>query len=496
MNILPYEPDSILRSFRRMAIAGFFTSRSPSIPCIMEHHDYAAVQLSFIKLMSFSQDPIIPSEPTPTPPSRGASAAARRRRANRREMFPADAEGQAALISSLSRRAYPSFELFVFSLVCGAILGLGFLLDSQAVLLLGILVTPLMTPWVGFLLALLTGSPRFLFETLMALVISALIVFLGGLLTGFAARLFLPITLTNVFIHARLWIPSLVVLAIGAITLVASFARSEDKPFLPSVIIAYAFYLPISAGGFGLGSGVEGIFPQGLLVFAVHFALASTLGLLVLFLLKLRPTTSGILFSTVFLLLFAVVMVALMGSGVPANAPAVSAATFTPTLTVQPTTAVPSTTPTLTPAPTSTPRPSKTPSPTPISQGTITVTLPAVSPTAGTITATPTATVNNTPTPTLTITSTAEVSITLGTVGANEGGGANLRQTPNGKYILTVDNGTVVEIYPDFRQVNGVTWLHVFVTRDGQRIEGWLLESVVTYATPEPNFEPSATATP
>ena len=83
----------------------------------------------------------------------------------------------------------------------------------------------------------------------------------------------------------------------------------------------------------------------------------------------------------------------------------------------------------------------------------------------------------------------------FGKVGADEGGGANLRQTPNGKYLMTVDNGTVVEIYPDFRQVNGITWIHVFVSRDGQRIEGWLLESVVDYATPEPNFEPSATPT-
>ena len=165
--------------------------------------------------MSFSDEPIIPTEPSP-PPVRDENAAAaarsRRRRANRREMFPADAEGQAAFISDLSRRAYPSFELFVFSLACGAIVGLGFLLDSQAVLLLGILVTPLMTPWVGFLLAIITGSPRFLFETLMALLISIVIVFLGGLLTGFAARLFLPITLSNVFIHARLWIPALIVL--------------------------------------------------------------------------------------------------------------------------------------------------------------------------------------------------------------------------------------------------------------------------------------------
>jgi hypothetical protein len=96
--------------------------------------------------MSFSDEPIIPTEPTPPPARDAAAMRSRRRRANRREMFPVDAEGQAALISELSRRAYPSFELFVFSLVCGAILGLGFLLDSQAVLLLGILITPLMTP--------------------------------------------------------------------------------------------------------------------------------------------------------------------------------------------------------------------------------------------------------------------------------------------------------------------------------------------------------------
>jgi hypothetical protein len=425
-------------------------------------------------------------------------------------MFPADAEGQAALISALSRRAYPSFELFVFSLVCGAILGLGFLLDSQAVLLLGILITPLMTPWVGFLLSILTGSPRFLFETLMALLVSAVIVFLGGLLTGFAARLFLPITLTNVFIHARLWIPELAVLAVGAVTLVASFARSEDKPFLPSVIIAYAFYLPINAGGFGLGSGVAGIWPQGILVFAVHFALASVLGLLTLFAIRLRPTTQGIFFSGIALLFFAGILVIFMGTGLPSASAAV-AATSTPiaTLTIQPS-PLPSQTPSLTATTTSSPRPSST--------STVSLTTSAT-PTSSTTTATATTTITSTatitataspsptpstPTATIPVTETLPVETvpaTLtsapqsisGTVGASEGGGANLRQTPNGKYLMTLDNGTLVEIYPDFKQVNGVAWLHVFVTRSGQRIEGWLLESVVSYATPAPNFEPSAT---
>ena len=91
------------------------------------------------------------------------------------------------------------------------------------------------------------------------------------------------------------------------------------------------------------------------------------------------------------------------------------------------------------------------------------------------------------PTATLTI----EVQPIPGTVSASEGGGANLRQTPNGKYLMTLDNGSIVQIYPDFKQVNGIAWIHVFVTRNGQRVEGWLLESVVEYATPEPNFGPS-----
>jgi hypothetical protein len=114
---------------------------------------------------------------------------------------------------------------------------------------------------------------------------------------------------------------------------------------------------------------------------------------------------------------------------------------------------------------------------------------------------TPTPTEEESPTPTATstlaltpiITLTVEVQTIPGTINAEEGGGANLRQTPNGKYLMTLDNGTVVEIFPDFRQINGVTWLHVYVTRNGQRIEGWVLESVVSYATPEPNFESTET---
>jgi Domain of unknown function (DUF389). len=413
--------------------------------------------------MSFSDEPIIPSDPTPPPAQdpRADAARARRRRVTRRDMIPKDADGQAALISSLSRRAYPSFELFVFSLACGAVLGLGFLLDSQAVLLLGVLATPLMIPWVGFLLAILTGSPRFLFETFMALLISGVLVFLGGLLMGLVIRFVPPYTLTNVYTHSRLWVPELVVLVIGAITLVASFVRSESKPFLPSVIIAYAFYLPINAGGFGLGSGLAGIWPQAILVFVAHFALVSVFGLLTLFILRLRPSAGGILFSGVALLLFAGILFILMQPGPQSTMDAGISSSPTTQLSALPslTPSLPTTTtnsPTLlstfTPAPTKVDltetvaaalsQAAKTPSPVPL---TLEFTLPA------------------TETPTVTLT--FEVTPIFGKISAEEGGGANLRQTPNGKYLMTLVNDTIVEVYPDFRLVNGVPWIRIKIGR-------------------------------
>jgi hypothetical protein len=434
--------------------------------------------------MSMNDEPILPPQPAkdelPAPlPS------PRRRRATRRSHIPTDPEGQAELIASLARRAYPSWELFVYSLVCGAIIGLGYLLDSQAALLFGILVAPLMTPWVGFLLALLTGSIRFMFETLMALFISIIFVFLGGLLTGFAALPFMPRTFDNVYLHSRLWIPELIVFAIGAITLVISFARSEERPFLPSVIVAYAFFLPISAAAFGLGSGIPNVWMQGLLVFAAHFALTGILGLVTLFILRLRPSTGGFILSGLTLLVFSGVFVFLAASGSPSRNEA-EIPQFTPTNQIQ---TVPSPSPSLTlppnPNPTLTKLPATrtptadqltpegiTPSPVPL---TLEITLP--------------------PTETPTITLTIQPTPTYGRVAASEGGGANLRDEPGGNYVMTLLNGTIVETYSEFQIVNGSTWVKVYALLNGQRIEGWLLESVIAYATPAPNFSPSTTPT-
>ena len=93
--------------------------------------------------MNFPDEPIQPPEPHP---ESHISARARRRRA-RRTFFPKNAEGRTAVIATLAKRAYPSYELFTYSILCGTVLGVGYIFDSYGVLVLGILLAPLMAPW-------------------------------------------------------------------------------------------------------------------------------------------------------------------------------------------------------------------------------------------------------------------------------------------------------------------------------------------------------------
>ncbi|HIE25342.1 MAG TPA: DUF389 domain-containing protein [Anaerolineales bacterium] len=186
---------------------------------------------------------------------------AQRRRALRRERrkaMPKGVEARSEYLQALIQRAYPSYEFFLFSAFCGAILGLGYLIDSQAFLIFGILMAPLMSPLVGIILATASGTVNYFFKAFLAFIIGSIFVFITGALAGFVARLWLPLTLTQAHIHSRLWWADLIVLALGAMLLSASFVRSEKKPFLPSVILAYELFLPLSSSAFGFASGVEG----------------------------------------------------------------------------------------------------------------------------------------------------------------------------------------------------------------------------------------------
>ncbi len=405
---------------------------------------------------SFPEEPILAEGFTPI----GDLAhlpRARRRRAQRM-LVPPGANERAALLDDLARRAFPSFEFFLLAFLCGVILGAAYLLNAPALLLLGILFAPLLTPWVGMTLAAVTGSWRFFFLTLGGLLVAEALVFLTGALAGLASRLWDNLPFYYARIHAQLWWPDLLVVALGAVLLVISFVRSEQKPNLAGVMLAYGLFLPISAAGIGLGIGKEigGVtpWPNGLLVFLVHLALATLVGGIVLVVLRFKPMkASGYLLPVLLGLLSLIALVVFTGlvtfirDGITAGrhmAP-------TPTTLILPS-ATPAVFQTATPLPTSAPSP----------------------------TFSPTDTLE--PTPSYAIITSPEL------------GGANIRTEPGGGTVLTtLINGSLVQVLSEIESVGTRTWVRV---RTLNNIEGWVLQTVLTATTLTPPPVPTTTFTP
>ncbi len=391
--------------------------------------------------MNLSQLEQTPDDPKNLPP-------ARRRRAARL-LAPLDADERADFLDHLAHRASPSFDFFLFSLLSGAVLSIGLLLDLPALLVLGAVLAPVMAPAVGVSFGTVVGSVRVFLRSLLGLVIGGALVVLAGALAGLVARPWLPLSLIEAHSHSQLIWTDFLVLAVGAILTAAGLTRPKTHPLLPSVALAYELYLPLAAAGFGLSSGVPHLWPDGLVVFAVHLAWGALLGALTLAILGFRPLTLfGYTLGGAVTLAGVILLIGISGAGAAFGAQIalptqVPSATPTITLTV---------TPTLTPVP-----PTITPTLTPTLTSTIT---PTITPTL-------------TPTPILAI------------IQAEDGLGALIRSEPGGQVIGSLVNNTLMQILPDSVETAAGIWVHV-IAPDGT--EGWMLQSLLLIATPAPNW--------
>jgi uncharacterized membrane protein len=376
---------------------------------------------------------------------------ARRRRSRQPIVSRPTEEEVPDRLESMASRAIPTFDFFVFALIAGSLMGIGYLLNAPAILLLAVVLAPFPAPWLGLSLAAATGESRFFGQTLGGFFTAILIVFITGLLSGLASRIFMPIVLDQAYLHARLWWPDLLLVAIATISLLILFIQNDDKPILPGLLLSYGLLLPISAAGFGLGNGTPGMWPQALAVFLVHLALSIVLALAIFYYMGFRPLESiGYAWGAGVILVSLMVVVGFAGLGtlvpVPQPDQPLAAATQTPDAPIPGPTPVitASNTPTrvppsATPAPTQTPRPTITP---------------------------------------ILIPTTAYGRIQYG---------ATIRYTPAGSGITTILDGYVVEILPDAPVfVDGNTWIRIKVTTSTSVIEGWVLQSLVVTPTPQP----------
>ena len=372
---------------------------------------------------------------------------ARRRRA-RRLLAPMEADERALTVDAIAHRVSPTFDFFLFSALAGVLIALGLWLDSPAVLVLGALAAPLMSPLVGMALGTILGSPRFFGRSFGGFAIGSILVFGFGALAGFISRWMPPEGLSQAHLHTRLSAAAFLVVAVGAILTTARLNHEDNHPQLPSVALAYGLYLPLSAAGFGWLSGQPHLWPDGMVVFALHLTWSILLGTLTFAILRFRPLTMfGYTFGAALALIGVVLMVAL-GSAGAAVSGQIAIPTFTSTATL---------TPTLTPTLTSTPVPP---------------------------TATSTSTSTLTPSPTLSPTPSPTSTPYYAAIAPAEG--AVIRETPGGVIVSSYLQGARMQILdsPPVENEKGI-WLHVL---GPDNKEGWILQSLLTAAEPQPGW--------
>ncbi len=394
--------------------------------------------------MSLPTSQKLPEEYKTLPPAR--------RRRKRRMLDMDDSNARAAYLKELAQRIIPSLDFFVFSLVAGVTLGIALLLDSQPVGVLAALMAPFLAPVIGLSLATVLGSVSFFFQSLGGIGIGSLLVFLGGVLAGLITK-WLPVTPnTQGIYYTHFSWANFAVLTIGAILTAYLFVRQpKQRPVAASIAMAYELYLPIGTAGFGLTSGTPHLWPDGVVVFAVHLAWSALAGTIVLLLLGFKPLgIFGYTFSTSLTLIGIVAVIVLSGIGT---------AVFT-RIAMPPPTA----TPTLTPIPSAT------------------ATLPPPPPTI-----TPTLTRTLIPSRTPTITATPAPTPVYARINAGEFNGALIREQPDptSNVVTSMLNGMLVEVLPEIKENQGIPWVHVRLP-DGR--EGWILRSLLVTATPIPNW--------
>ncbi|MCB2179668.1 DUF389 domain-containing protein [bacterium] len=312
----------------------------------------------------------------PTQPEEENLSKARRRRARRKVISPLTPDERTSYVQEVMRKASPSFDFFLFSLFSGAVVGLGFILDSPAVILLGILLAPLMAPVVGISLGIILGSTPYFLRNLGGFLIGGLLVTVGSALAGVATHLWDPWQLTQVHLFTQITWPPFLVIAIGAIATSATLVKENQHPGIPSIAMAFGIFIPLAAAGFGLGSGIEHLWPDGLVLFSIHLAWASLVGAVSLAVMGFRPLSIfGYSIGGVVLLAAVILLVGFFGFGtifstgvaLPTPTPSLTPS-LTPTLTTTPTPVPPTATntPTITPTSTITPTQTFTPSPTPV----------------------------------------------------------------------------------------------------------------------------------
>jgi hypothetical protein len=371
------------------------------------------------------------------------------RRRERRKLSELNDE-PSDILGLLELRTAFSLEFFLACLLVGVLAGVGILLDSPIILLISAALAPVMAPITRISLSIALGSFGLFFQGLAGFLVGAGLIFGFSFGIGMLSKVWRGLSISQALAHAHLTIPDILVLILASIWMSLVLTRSNNKPIIPGILIAYLLALPLAVAGYGLGRGEPLLWPDGLYVFIVNLSCSVMIGYFTLIFAGAKPKPyrfwSGL--KSMLLLLVIIGLVAASGFMTIRNWQAVPLKIVTPTRT-----------------PNFTLPPTKTPTP---------------------ITPTPTPTETPVPTTTFTPTLTPSITPTPFYVMVNTESGTLIRSDPStsAKVITSAMFGTQLRVLDQITDENGTLWAHVVVMKNG--VEGWVVVKFIATLTPTP----------
>ncbi|RPJ55521.1 MAG: hypothetical protein EHM12_12050 [Dehalococcoidia bacterium] len=365
-----------------------------------------------------------------------------RRRRNRAWLPFLGREDYDTALEDLSQRAFPHLDFYLLTILTAALLGLAYLLQSPALVVLAAVSAPVFGPLAGLALGVVTLSPSFALRNLAALAIAAVWAFAASLLVIGVGR-FLGLPAAGAPTQD---VPGLFLAAPAAALFTIQFIRSSTRLPLANAMVAYLFLAPLAAAAWRFAAGEADGIPADLIHLGLVWLLTLTTSAVTFCALGFRPTEKGGrayagAAGAVLVTLIALGAWVILGQTAAPREIPVSVATPTATASLSAAEATPTPTVTLTREPTATatetPGPTDTPTPSPV---------PAV------------------------------------VAGTGEQG-ANLRDAPDGAIIASAMDGETLWVTGPAVVVNGKTWIPV---RNIAGTDAWMVEDYCATITPTP----------
>ena len=368
-------------------------------------------------------------------------------------------------LGEILERANPNLDFFLLSVLSGLVIGIGYAIDSNAILMFGIFVTPFLGPLVGLIISSLIGDKTTYKQTGGALLTGLFLTLVSSSIIGGISRLMPTNNAIQAYYHSHLWWPDFLLIIIGTILLNMRFVQNENRPIIPALMVAYGLYLPIGVAGFGLGSGIKDLWPQGLFVFLVHLSISILISYVIFVFMGVRPKNKVSIGITSASILVCVLVLAYFGGiGNFLNGDKTDYSSQEQTISP-------------TPLPTNPPLTEK-------AVPTLTSTK-VYSPTSIPPTIAPIETSVGTPQPLSTIAIETNNGQTYGRILSTSSDGVVVRNSPSGTTITTVMNDYLVQIMDDKPVINEQgTWIHVLIKLQTSDIDGWVLSAYIVTETP------------